>query len=66
MTLHPAPIRLSLLLTEVEIPLPTGIGEVTVNGIATDSRRVEEGNLFIAVHGLHTDARIRMPEAEAR
>ena len=65
MTLHPAPIRLSLLLTEAEIPLPTGIGEVTVNGIATDSRRVEEGNLFIAVHGLHTDARIRIPEAEA-
>ena len=65
MTLHPAPIRLSLLLTEAEIPLPTGIGEVTVNGIATDSRRVEEGNLFIAVGGLHTDARIHIPEAEA-
>ena len=66
MTLHPAPTLLSHLLTEAEIPVPRGAEEVTVSGIATDSRRVSAGDLFIAIDGLHTDARAHVPEAIRR
>lgn len=63
MTLHPSPMLLSHLLTNAEIPVPDGGGSVTVTGIATDSRRVTAGDLFVAVSGRHTDARAHIPEA---
>ena len=63
MNLYPAPLLLSRLLTEAEIPVPRGAEEVTVSGIATDSRRVMAGDLFIAIDGHHTDARTHIPEA---
>ena len=66
MTLHPAPLPLSTLLAEAEIPVPCGAETVTVSGIAMDSRRVRAGDLFIAIDGLHTDARAHIPEAITR
>ena len=66
MILHPAPMLLSQLLTEAGISAFAGIEEITVGGIATDSRRVRSGDLFIAIDGLHTDARTHIPEAVAK
>ena len=66
MTLHPAPMRLSTLLTEAGLPAPRAAEAVTVTGITTDSRRVTAGDLFVAIGGLHTDARIHIPEAIRR
>ncbi len=66
MTLHPTPIPLSRLLTEAHIPVPEGAEAVTVSGLATDSRKVRPGDLFIAISGLRTDARRHIPEAKAK
>ena len=66
MRLHPTSMALCDLLTEAGIPVPDGLGEVTVKGISSDSRKVAEGDLFIAIDGLHTDARAHIPEAVAR
>ncbi|MBO5512079.1 MAG: hypothetical protein J6B24_10130, partial [Clostridia bacterium] len=66
MRLHPAPMPLCDLLTEAGIPVPESIGEVTVKGLSSDSRKVTEGDLFIAIDGLHTDARDHIPEAVAK
>ena len=66
MRLHPAPMPLRDLLTEAGIPVPESLGEVTVKGLSSDSRKVTEGDLFIAIDGLHTDARTHIPEAAAK
>ena len=66
MILHPTPISLALLLTEARISPPDGVEGITVSGIATDSRSVRAGDLFIAISGLHTDARRFIPEAVAK
>lgn len=66
MTLHPAPMRLSILLTEAGLPPRRAAEAVTVTGISTDSRRVTEGDLFVAIGGHHTDARAHIPEAIRR
>ena len=66
MRLHPAPMSLCDLLTEAGIPVPDGLGEIVVKGLASDSRKVTEGDLFIAIDGLHTDARDHIPEAVAK
>ena len=66
MTLHPTPMCLSDLLTEAHIPVPEGAETVTVSGLATDSRKVRPGDLFIAISGLRTDARRHIPEAKAK
>lgn len=65
MILHPTPMPLSRLLTEAGLPAPVGTDTVTVRGISSDSRRVTAGDLFIALNGLHTDARAFIPEAVA-
>ncbi|MBQ9151055.1 MAG: UDP-N-acetylmuramoyl-L-alanyl-D-glutamate--2,6-diaminopimelate ligase [Clostridia bacterium] len=66
MTLHPTPIPLSILLTEADLPVPKGAEEITVRGITADSREVRPGDLFIAISGLHTDARTYIPQAVAQ
>jgi UDP-N-acetylmuramoyl-L-alanyl-D-glutamate--2,6-diaminopimelate ligase len=43
-----------------------GSGEVEVTGIAFDSRRVEPGDLFVAVSGLHQDGHGFAADAVAR
>ncbi|MBQ7911695.1 MAG: UDP-N-acetylmuramoyl-L-alanyl-D-glutamate--2,6-diaminopimelate ligase [Clostridia bacterium] len=66
MRLHPAPMPLCDLLTEAGIPIPESIGEVVVKGLSSDSRKVTEGDLFIAIDGLRTDARDHIPEAVSK
>ncbi len=36
---------------------------IPVSGLSTDSRRLSAGDLFIAIHGLHTDARLFAADA---
>ncbi|HSP09222.1 MAG TPA: UDP-N-acetylmuramoyl-L-alanyl-D-glutamate--2,6-diaminopimelate ligase [Candidatus Dormibacteraeota bacterium] len=43
-----------------------GDGDVDVRGIAYDSRRVERGDLFVAVEGLHADGHVFVADAIAR
>jgi UDP-N-acetylmuramoyl-L-alanyl-D-glutamate--2,6-diaminopimelate ligase len=43
-----------------------GNGDVDVTGIAYDSRRVEAGDLFVAVQGLHVDGHHYLADAVAR
>lgn len=66
MTLHPSPMTLSHLLTEANLPVPAGAEEITVSGIASDSRCVRPGDLFIALSGFRTDARTYIPQALAQ
>ena len=66
MRLHPTPIPFRTLLTEAGLSVPEGLGEVAIKGLSSDSRRVAEGDLFIAIGGLHTDARDHIPEAIAK
>ena len=66
MCLHPDFLSLQALLTEAELPMPTGDASVSVKGISSDSRKVTEGDLFVAIDGLHTDARAHIPDAIAR
>ena len=40
-----------------------GSGEVEVTGIAYDSRRVQPGDLFVAVAGLHVDGHVYLADA---
>lgn len=63
MTLHPTPMPLTRLLLEANLPIPPRAEGVTVSGLSADSRTVRKGDLFIAVSGLHTDARACIPEA---
>ena len=66
MRLHPVPLFLCDLLTEAGILAPESLGEIVVKGLSSDSRKVTEGDLFIAIDGLHTDAREHIPEAVAK
>ena len=45
-----------------EAELPTKIGEIVVNGIALDSRKVQQGGLFIALVGARVDGRKFIPQ----
>ena len=50
------PMRLNRLVAELKdakVPAPAGDAEVT--GIALDSRNVQPGNLFVAIHGAQVD-----------
>ncbi len=66
MQTHPTNRSLTELLAEAGIAPPPSAAGVTVSGISTDSRRVRAGELFIAINGLHVDARAYMAEAAAR
>lgn len=59
----PVSIRLSLLCAEAGLPAPEDGADVTVYGVTADSRRVREGWLFVALRGMHTDARRYIREA---
>ncbi len=61
-----SPRPLAELLREADIPLPPDLADCPVGGLATDSRRVMPGDLFIALPGLHTDARCFIAEAQER
>ena len=47
-------MRLEALLLGAGIECPENIRDVLVTSVTTDSRRVREGSMFIAIDGLHT------------
>lgn len=51
------------LLRDVEILQMTGLSDVPVTGITYDSRRVEAGNVFVALPGARTDGSRFIAEA---
>ncbi len=61
-----SPRPLADLLREADIPPPPGLSDCLVSGLAVDSRKVVPGDLFIALPGLHTDARRFIAEARER
>ncbi len=64
--LHPTPIPLTVLLHQAGLSLPPACEGITVTGVSTDSRTVVPGDVFVAISGLHTDARVHIPEAIRR
>ena len=62
----PVSMRLSLLCAEAGLPaLERGV-DPTICGVTADSRRVQEGWLFIALCGMHVDARRYIQDARNR
>ena len=47
--------HLSMLLSDMGLELPPGLADVPVTGVAYDSRKVEKGNIFVAIPGRHAD-----------
>ncbi len=63
---QPTPKNLDSLLFESGIVPDTDAGlSIPVGGLSADSRSIRAGDLFIAIPGLHTDARRYMAEAAA-
>ena len=56
----------TLLLDIKSARVVQGVGDVAVEAIAYDSRRVERGTLFVAVPGFETDGHRFLPEALER
>ncbi|MBO5305513.1 MAG: UDP-N-acetylmuramoyl-L-alanyl-D-glutamate--2,6-diaminopimelate ligase [Clostridia bacterium] len=50
----------------VGIDIPKGFENTEISGVKTDSRRVEKGDLFICIRGLHTDGHLYADEAAKR
>lgn len=57
-------MRLSELCVGIEIP--EGFENTEIGGVKTDSRKVEKGDLFICIRGLHTDGHQYIKEAVRR
>ncbi len=58
-----APKRLSDLLADVTVTHLVGQTHVPVRGIRTDSREVQPMDMFVAVHGTHTDGHLYVRQA---
>ncbi|MBN1893177.1 UDP-N-acetylmuramoyl-L-alanyl-D-glutamate--2,6-diaminopimelate ligase, partial [bacterium] len=48
-------ISLHQLFLRAGLPVPAGLPDLQVSGIAADSRKVGQGDLFFALHGFRTD-----------
>lgn len=67
MGFRPTPITLASLLAAVPAArLVHGSPETSVSGITQDSRQVQPGDLFVAVHGLERDGLDYVPAASER
>lgn len=58
-------MTLGHLCKEAGMACPEGAGEICIRGITADTRRVRPGWLFIAIRGMHVDARQLLPQALA-
>ncbi|MBQ8275553.1 MAG: UDP-N-acetylmuramoyl-L-alanyl-D-glutamate--2,6-diaminopimelate ligase [Clostridia bacterium] len=58
-------MRLSDLLREAGISALTGGADPEISGIASDSRRVRAGDLFVCIRGLHHDGHAHLCEVAA-
>jgi len=54
---------LSQLFTDFSFPYPAEIPDVPITGIAIDSRKVQPGNLFVAMKGASADGHTFIPGA---
>lgn len=59
-------MKLSDLFFGTEIALSPAISDREITGIRSDSRKVEKGDLFVCLPGLHTDGHEYIKEALAR
>ncbi|MBI4721074.1 MAG: UDP-N-acetylmuramoyl-L-alanyl-D-glutamate--2,6-diaminopimelate ligase, partial [Chitinivibrionia bacterium] len=59
-------MKLSTLLDAIETRERTGPADVEITGIATNSRSVDRGSLFVALKGTRTDGHMFIDEAIAR
>jgi UDP-N-acetylmuramoyl-L-alanyl-D-glutamate--2,6-diaminopimelate ligase len=61
-------MKLKDLVAGAALPLPLdgGLGETEITGICADSRKVEKGNLFVALSGSRTDGARFIDDAIAR
>ncbi|MBE6576324.1 MAG: UDP-N-acetylmuramoyl-L-alanyl-D-glutamate--2,6-diaminopimelate ligase [Ruminococcaceae bacterium] len=58
-------MRLSTLLREAGISAAAGGADPEISGIASDSRRVRTGDLFVCIRGLHHDGHTHLCEVAA-
>ena len=66
---HPTTRNLEGLLADAGLSpesVPAQSSSTVIEGLCADSRRVKQGDLFIAIPGLHTDARAYIDEAARR
>ena len=56
-------MKLKTLLTQLEIISMTADPETEIRGISYDSRKTEEGDLFVAIRGFETDGHRFIPKA---
>ncbi len=63
---HPRPIFLADLLAALPYPVPAPEEDAWVTGIASDSRQVRRGDLFVAIPGVAVDGHRFVPAAVAR
>ncbi len=59
-------MKLSALLAELPSAPPAPVADLEITGLAYDSRRVQPGNAFVAIAGVHTDGHRHVPEALQR
>lgn len=56
-------MRLSELFGRAELNYPPAMGDIEIEHIVSDSRRVTKGDLYIAIRGLHVDGHDKIEEA---
>ena len=59
-------MKLGILCDAAEIECPATKRELEITSVATDSRRVEVGSLFVCIRGFHTDGHGYIDEALSR
>jgi len=63
---HPAGKPLQVVLEGVEVRAAVPAGDLLIEQVTCDSRKVREGALFVAVHGVATDGNVYAKDAVAR
>ena len=56
-------MQLKDLLSSVPVEVPPGLRDVSVEGLACDSREVSQGDLFVAYRGVESDGHRFLPQA---
>ena len=56
-------MQLKDLLASIPAKVPAGLRNVSVEGLACDSRKVRKGDLFVAYRGVETDGHRYIPQA---
>ena len=56
-------MRLSELFGRAELPYPPALGDIEIEDIVSDSRRVRRGSLYVCVRGLHVDGHEKIGDA---